>query len=203
MKIQEKNLKCLFPKSPIKRLLIHAVRSFGISASAIRNVLSFRLASLALRHRRRHGNSRIPAITTTSAQMLSRPENLPSVVRRMTAGQMLLDGASVGGGRRATASLDSDREALSGHREGGRARSAAEDGRRRTLLGPRPGGARMDRLGAARLGARSMASKATRGPTRACARSIEQRYGVRFSRVYIWQIATKLGLGHLLSKSRR
>jgi DNA-binding NarL/FixJ family response regulator len=27
--------------------------------------------------------------------MLSQPENLPSVVRRMTAGQMLLDGASV------------------------------------------------------------------------------------------------------------
>lgn len=32
---------------------------------------------------------------------------------------------------------------------------------------------------------------------------IERRYGVRFSRVYIWQIATNLGLGHLLSKSRR
>jgi transposase len=32
---------------------------------------------------------------------------------------------------------------------------------------------------------------------------IESRYGVRYSRVYIWQIATNLGLGHLLSKSRR
>jgi transposase len=32
---------------------------------------------------------------------------------------------------------------------------------------------------------------------------IESTYGVRYSRVYIWQIATNLGLGHLLSKSRR
>jgi transposase len=32
---------------------------------------------------------------------------------------------------------------------------------------------------------------------------IESRYGVRYSRVYVWQIATNLGLGHLLSKSRR
>jgi len=32
---------------------------------------------------------------------------------------------------------------------------------------------------------------------------IERRYGVRYSRVYVWQIATNLGLGHLLSKSRR
>jgi transposase len=32
---------------------------------------------------------------------------------------------------------------------------------------------------------------------------IEKRFGVRFSRVYIWQLATNLGLGHVLSKSRR
>ncbi|MEZ2354607.1 helix-turn-helix domain-containing protein [Caballeronia sp. RCC_10] len=32
---------------------------------------------------------------------------------------------------------------------------------------------------------------------------IQQKYGVRFSRVYIWQLATNLGLGHVLSKSRR
>jgi len=32
---------------------------------------------------------------------------------------------------------------------------------------------------------------------------IEKKYGVKYSRVYIWQIATNLGLGHLLSKSRR
>ncbi|BBP97148.1 hypothetical protein BSFA1_22770 [Burkholderia sp. SFA1] len=32
---------------------------------------------------------------------------------------------------------------------------------------------------------------------------IEQKFGVRFSRVYIWQLATNLGLGHVLSKSRR
>jgi transposase len=32
---------------------------------------------------------------------------------------------------------------------------------------------------------------------------IAARVGVRFSRVYIWQIATNLGLGHRLSKSRQ
>jgi transposase len=32
---------------------------------------------------------------------------------------------------------------------------------------------------------------------------IERHYGVRYSRVHVWQIATNLGLGHLLSKSRR
>jgi transposase len=32
---------------------------------------------------------------------------------------------------------------------------------------------------------------------------IERKFGVRFTRVYIWQLATNLGLGHALSKSRR
>jgi transposase len=32
---------------------------------------------------------------------------------------------------------------------------------------------------------------------------IGMRYGVHYSRVYTWQIATDLGLGHRLSKSRR
>ncbi|CAM2154039.1 transposase [Pararobbsia alpina] len=32
---------------------------------------------------------------------------------------------------------------------------------------------------------------------------IEARFGVRYSRVYIWQIATNLGLGHCLAKSTR
>ena len=31
---------------------------------------------------------------------------------------------------------------------------------------------------------------------------IEGEIGIRFSRVYVWQIATNLGLGHRLSKSR-
>jgi len=33
--------------------------------------------------------------------------------------------------------------------------------------------------------------------------AIERHYGVRYSRVYVWKIATELGLSHLLSKMRR
>jgi len=32
---------------------------------------------------------------------------------------------------------------------------------------------------------------------------IERKFGVRFSRVYVWQLVTNLGLGHVLTKSRR
>lgn len=32
---------------------------------------------------------------------------------------------------------------------------------------------------------------------------IESKMGIRFSRVYVWQIATNLGLGYRLSKSRK
>jgi transposase len=32
---------------------------------------------------------------------------------------------------------------------------------------------------------------------------IEKTFGVRFSRVYVWQLATNLGLGHVLTKSKR
>ena len=40
--------------------------------------------------------------------------------------------------------------------------------------------------------------------TNACLRSlIENKVGVRFSRVYVWQIATNLGLAYRLSKSRK
>lgn len=32
---------------------------------------------------------------------------------------------------------------------------------------------------------------------------IDMNYGVQYSRVYVWQIATNLGMGHRLSKSSR
>ncbi len=89
--------------------------------------------------------------------MLSRPETLPSVMRRMTVGRMLLDGASV-----------LDRDAL--------------DWIAKALQGSaRTHGFESDAWTNARL--REL---------------IERRFGVRYSRVYIWQIATNLGLGHLL-----
>lgn len=34
-------------------------------------------------------------------------------------------------------------------------------------------------------------------------RLIETRVGLKFSRVYAWQLATKLGLGHLVWRSRQ
>jgi transposase len=152
--------------------------------------------------RRTHGISRFPAITTTSAQMLSRPENLPSVVRRMTAGQMLLDGASVEAVaeqlhlstqtvKRYQAIVSAGGlEALQKMGVGGRSSVLDQEALEwiaSALKGPaRAHGFESDAWTNARLRA-----------------LIERRYGVRFSRVYIWQIATNLGLGHLLSKSRR
>jgi transposase len=149
-----------------------------------------------------HGNSRFPAITTTGAQMLSRPENLPSVVRRMTAGQMLLDGASIEAvaeqlhlstqtvKRYQTIVSTGGLEALRKMGVGGRSSALDQQALEwiaAALQGPaRAHGFESDTWTNARLRA-----------------LIEQRYGVRFSRVYIWQIATNLGLGHLLSKSRR
>jgi transposase len=134
--------------------------------------------------------------------MLSRPENLPSVVRRMNAGQLLLDGMSV--------EQVADQLHL----------SIATVKRYKALVDE--GG--LEALRQLAVGGRSSVldqealvwiSKALQGSakvhgfesdawTNARLRAlIESRYGVRYSRVYIWQIATNLGLGHLLSKSRR
>jgi transposase len=134
--------------------------------------------------------------------MLSQPENLPSVVRRMNAGQLLLDGMSV--------EQVADQLHL----------SIATVKRYKALVDE--GG--LEALRQLAVGGRSSVldqealvwiSKALQGSakvhgfesdawTNARLRAlIESRYGVRYSRVYIWQIATNLGLGHLLSKSRR
>jgi transposase len=134
--------------------------------------------------------------------MLSQPENLPSVVRRMTAGQMLLDGMSV------------EQVANQLHL------SMATVKRYKALVD----GGGLEALRQLAVGGRSSAldqealvwiSKALQGSARAhgfesdawtnarLRALIESKYGIRYSRVYIWQIATNLGLGHLLSKSRR
>jgi transposase len=134
--------------------------------------------------------------------MLSRPDTLPSVARRMTAGRMLLDGVpvetvaeqlhlSMQTVRRYKAIvLEGGLDALGKVAVGGRASAlerAALDWIAAALQGsPREHGFESDAWTNARL--REL---------------IERQYGVRYSRVYIWQIATNLGLGHLLSKSRR
>ncbi len=134
--------------------------------------------------------------------MPSRADTLLSVVRRMTAERMLLEGASVHAVAQAlhlseqtvrryraivaTGGLDT----LSKLGVGGRA-SALDREALEWIATALPSSARLhgfdsDAWTNARL--REL---------------IERRYGVRYSRVYVWQIATNLGLGHVLSKSRR
>ncbi len=134
--------------------------------------------------------------------MLSQPENLPSVVRRMTAGQMLLDGMSV---EQVADQLHLSMATVKRYKalvdEGGL------EALRQLAVGGRSSALDQEALvwiskalqGSARL--HGFESDAwTNARLRAL---IETRYGIRYSRVYIWQIATNLGLGHLLSKSRR
>ncbi|WP_301951142.1 helix-turn-helix domain-containing protein [Burkholderia sp. L27(2015)] len=134
--------------------------------------------------------------------MPSEPEKLPSVIRRMTAGQMLLDGASV---EQVADQLHLSIVTVK------RYKAIVDEGGVEALgqlaVGGRPSVLDTDAL--------AWISKALQGSakvhgfesdvwTNARLRSlIEEKYGVRYSRVYIWQIATNLGLGHLLSKCRR
>jgi transposase len=134
--------------------------------------------------------------------MLSQPENLPSVMRRMTAGQMLLDGASVdhvaeelhlslATVRRYKALIDAG--GLDALRQLG-------VGGRTSVLDQRA----LEWISAALHGSARAHGFDSDAWTNARLRAlIETQFGVRYSRVYIWQIATNLGLGHLLSKSRR
>ena len=134
--------------------------------------------------------------------MLPHADNLPSVVRRMTAGQMLIDGAtieevaaqlnlSLATVKRYKSMIDAGGlDALKQMGVGGRS-SALDQKALEWIAQALQGSAR----------AHGFESDAwTNGRLRSL---IETRYGVKYSRVYVWQIATNLGLGHLLSKSRR
>lgn len=134
--------------------------------------------------------------------MLSDPENLPSVARRMNAGQMLLDGASLEDvANQLHLSMATVR----------RDKALVEDGGLEALaqlaLGGRP--SVLDReavrwISKALQGSAKLHGFESDAWTNARLRAlIETQYGVRYSRVYTWQIAKNLGLGHLLSKSRR
>ena len=107
--------------------------------------------------------------------MPSRTEELPTVVRRMSAGQMLMAGSSV--------SAVADALHL----------STATVKRYKAML--ESGG--LDALKKMSVGGRSSALDA------AALEWVAARFGVQYSRVYAWQIATNLGLGHRLSKSSR
>jgi transposase len=141
-------------------------------------------------------------LTSVPRTMHSRPETLPSVVRRMTAGRLLLEGASVESvAEELHLSMQTVRRYKAIVSEGGLdALSKMGVGGRASVL---------DRDALAWIADALQGSARDHGFesdawTNARLRAlIERRFGVRYSRVYIWQIATNLGLGHLLSKSRR
>jgi transposase len=156
---------------------------------------------LELKNERR-GLPCIPEDTRMSALMLSQPENLPSVVRRMTAGQMLLDGASVDDVAEqlhlATATVKRYKALIDAG--GLDALKQLGVGGRSSVLDQQA----LEWISTALHGSAKDYGFDSEAWTNARLRAlIESKYGVRYSRVYIWQIATNLGLGHLLSKSRR
>ncbi|QSN62943.1 MULTISPECIES: helix-turn-helix domain-containing protein [unclassified Caballeronia] len=134
--------------------------------------------------------------------MPSRPATLPSVVRRMTAGRRLLEGASV--------ETVADELHLSVQTVR-RYRAIVSDGGLDALAKMGVGGrtsvldrAALDWIAAALQNSPRKHGFPSDAWTNARLRElIERRFGVRFSRVYVWQIATNLGLAHRLSKSRR
>jgi transposase len=134
--------------------------------------------------------------------MLSQPDNRPSVVRRMTAGQMLLDGASD--------DEVADRLHISKHTVR-RYRSIVAAGGIEALKALGVGG-RVSVLDEAALAwlasalndsARVYGFESAAWTNARLRALIERRFGVKFSRVYVWQLATKIGMGHILSKSKR
>jgi transposase len=134
--------------------------------------------------------------------MLPHPETLPSVVRRMTAGRMLLDGESVERvAEQLHLSVQTVRRYKSIVAEGGlEALSKMGVGGRTSALDR----AALEWIGQALQGSARRQGFESDAWTNARLREvIERRFGVRYSRVYVWQIATNLGLAHVLSKSRR
>ena len=128
-------------------------------------------------------------------------ESLPSVQRRLLAGKMLLDGAtlhevtyqlnlSMPTARRYQALIKrGGMEALRALGVGGRTSSVDQETR--------------DWIAAALQTSAMKYGFENDEWTNARLRAlIEQRIGIRFSRVYVWQIATNLGLAHRLSKPR-
>lgn len=134
--------------------------------------------------------------------MPSRTEDLPSVVRRMNAGRMLMEGASVEAvAKTLHLSTDTVRKYRSLIAEGGiEALQKMSVGGRASLLD----GAALEWIAAALRGSACEHGYPTDAWTNARLRElIKTRFGVSYSRVYTWQLATKLGLGHRLSKSSR
>ncbi|MBN3856454.1 MULTISPECIES: helix-turn-helix domain-containing protein [unclassified Paraburkholderia] len=134
--------------------------------------------------------------------MLTRTENLPSVARRMAAGQMLVDGATV---HAVADSLHLSAQTVR------RYKTIVEDGGLAALqqmsVGGRPSVLDQAALGWIALALHGSARDhgfASDAWTNSRVRElIGRQFGVHYSRVYTWQIVSNLGLGHRLSKSAR
>ncbi|MFT4503193.1 helix-turn-helix domain-containing protein [Caballeronia sp. 15711] len=128
--------------------------------------------------------------------------SLPSVVRRITAGRMLIDGASP---KKVATELGLSMPTVRRYQtlinEGGlEALDALSVGGRKSIL---------DQHMHEAIALALSGSPKTHGFNRAnwttalLGAFIEQKVGVRFSRVYVWQIAQNLGLGHRLASYGR
>jgi transposase len=134
--------------------------------------------------------------------MLKEPGELPTVARRIAAGEMLLGGASddmvtkelglsKATVRRYRALIElRGLEALKRMGVGGRESALGTDGY--AWLGT-----------ALRESARVYGFESDGWTNSRVRLLIERKFGVRFSRVYVWQLVTNLGLGNVLRKSRR
>jgi transposase len=134
--------------------------------------------------------------------MLKQPSELPTIARRIAAGELLLTGASddmvmnelrlskvtVRRYRKLVESGGLDALKLMG--VGGRESALGADG--------------YLQIAAVLQESARVYGFESDGWTNARVRLlIERKFGVRFSRVYVWQLVTNLGLGHVLTKSRR
>ena len=134
--------------------------------------------------------------------MLSHSDSLPSVVRRMTAGQMLIDGMTV---EQVAAQLNLSMATVRRYKSlidsgGLEALKQLGIGGRTSVLDQQA----LEWIASALQRSAKLHGFESDAWTNARLRAlIEMHYGIKYSRVYIWQIATNLGLGHLLSKSRR
>jgi transposase len=138
----------------------------------------------------------------TNAQMLSQSATLPSVLRRMTAGQMLVDGASVDevADKLHLSTATVKRYKALVEAGGLEALKQMAIGGRTSVLDQQA----LEWISAALNGSAKAHGFESDAWTNARLKAvIEARYGIRYSRVHIWQIATNLGLAHVLSKSRR
>ncbi|MDR5740196.1 MULTISPECIES: helix-turn-helix domain-containing protein [unclassified Caballeronia] len=132
--------------------------------------------------------------------MRTPPENLPSVSRRLRAGQLLLDGLSV---KEVAEQLHMTPATVKRYQalvsEGGlEALRQMQVGGKVSALSPEA----LQWIVVALNGSAMDYGFDSESWTNARLRQlIEREFGVRFSRVYVWQLTNDLGVGHRLMRS--